>query len=120
MVECTVNGSWCKESARGRNTNAEMKLAEKCEGLLMAAGWGTSVRGFLRWRAFDVRNRSHSKRSRAKDGEKADRGMACSFSLVDHRGVEALTPLGPTSGFGATADEGGGDLTTDNLDPKRS
>lgn len=97
-----------------------MKLAEKSEDLLMEAGWGTSVGGFLRWRAFDIRDRSHSKRSRAKDRGKADRGMACSSSLADHRGAEALTPLGPTMGFEATADEGGGDLTPKNLDPKLS
>lgn len=100
--------------------NAEMKLAEKSEGLLMEAGRGTSVGGFRRWRAFDIRDRSHSKRSRAKDGGKADRGMACSSSLTDLRGAEPLTPLGPTRGFGAMADEGGGDLTTNNLGPKLS
>lgn len=86
----------------------------------MEAGRGTSVGGFLRWQAFDIQDRSHSKRSQAKDGGKVDWGMACCPSLVDHRGVEALTPLGPTMGFGATTDEGGGDLTTNNLDPKLS
>lgn len=95
-----------------------MKLAEKSEGLLMEARRGTSGGGCLRWRAFDIRDRSHSKRSRAKDGGKVDRGMAWSSSLADHRGAEVLTPLGPTMGFGATADEGGGDLTTNNLGPK--
>lgn len=100
--------------------NAEMKLVEKSEGLLMEAGQGTIVGGFLRWRAFDIRDRSPSKRSRAKDGRKADRGMACSSSLADHRGAEALTPLGPTMGFGATADEGGGDITKNNLGPTLS
>lgn len=84
----------------------------------MEAGWGTSVGVFLRWRAFDIRDRSRSKRSRAKDGGKADRGMACSSSLADHRGAEALTPLGPPMGFEATADEGGGDLTTKNSGSK--
>lgn len=86
----------------------------------MEAGQGTSVGGFLRLRAFDFWDRSHSKRSRAKDGGKAEWGMACSSSLADHRGAEALTPLRPTMGFGAATDEGGGDLTTNNLGPKLS
>lgn len=84
----------------------------------MEAGQGTSVGGCLRWRAFDTRDRSHSKRSRAKEEGKVDRGTACSSSLADHREAEALTPLGPTMGLGATADEGGGDLSTNNLGPK--
>lgn len=83
-------------------------------------GRGTSVGVFQRWGAFDIKDRSRSKRSRAKDGGKADLGMACSSSLVDHRGAEAAAPLGPTMSFRATADEGGGDLTTNNVGPKLS
>lgn len=86
----------------------------------MEAGQGTSVGVFQRWLAFDIKDRSHSKRSRAKDGGKADRGIEGSSSLADHRGAEAWTPQGPPMGFWATADEGGGDLTTNNLGPELS
>lgn len=100
-----------------------MKSSEtnkKIWGLLLEVGRGTSVGVFQRWGAFDIKDRSRSKRSWAKDGGKADLGMACSSSLVDHRGAEAWTPLGPAMSFRATADEGGGDLTTNNTGPKLS
>lgn len=105
------------------NANVVMKSSEinrNSGGLLMEVGRGTSVGGFQRWWAFDIKDRSRSKRSRAKNGGKADLGMACSSSLADHRGAEAWTPWGPTMSFRATADEGGGDLTTNNLGPKQS
>lgn len=87
-------------AAVANSVSSEVRLAKtKSEGWLMGVGRGTSAGVFPRWRAFDIKDRSHCERSRAEDGGKADQGTACSSSLADHRGAEAWTPLGPTMGF---------------------